>query len=1048
MRAGAPRPGRGDSDPETARARLAQWRSEPQFAHGDGLTRWLTDTGVGEDEFRDVLGVRPTELVEGVDPPPWWEDLRTAYARPAGHDLGRPPYGFLNLVGPLVAETRSRFRERRRALVGDGTPCFDAQSVERSLTGDLLAELSHTVNRTLVTELQLARLRGELDGRTAEQRFECFTERLRDPRAARALLDAYPVLARQLAVRAGHWLDSGLEFLGRLQADVDAVRGTFVPGASPGVVVRLDGRLGDSHRRGRSVRMATFSSGLRVMYKPRPMAVDMHFNALLSWLNRHGATPPFRVLGVLDRGAYGWMECVENTPCESPEAVRRFYLRQGGYLALLYVLEGMDFHAENVIAAGEHPVMVDLEALLHPSVEADASTEAEHTAVDLLSGSVLRVGLLPQRSWATADSPGFDASGIGGSDGQLTPYTVPYHQDAGTDTMRVARKPVPLTGCRNRPSLPGHEVDPGDYVNEVVAGFRQTYGLLLGHRDALSHPSGPLAAFARDEVRVILRETRTYGVLLYESLHPRLLRDALDRDLLFHRLLVETRLRPYLARVAEYEREELWNGDVPVFTARADSRDVVTGTGVRLEGFLAESGLDRAGRRLGKLGTDDLERQVWFIRASMATAERRRDGVPRAPRPVPAAGPDEPARTAGAERLMAAARSAGERLAGMALRGDGDAAWWGFSPAGPGQWSITVPGQDLYDGTAGIALFLGYLGGVTGERNHTDLARAATRTMLRQVERDRTRPYGIGGFTGWGGTVYALTHLGVLWSDPKLLGLAEELAGLIAPSIELDDQHDVIAGAAGCIAALACLHRVRPSATALSAATRCGDHLLTRARPSGSGPAWLNPALGAQPLTGFSHGSAGIAWALLELAALTGRERFRTAALDALAYERDLYDADQGNWPDLRTRPDRNGTGAMTAWCHGASGIGLGRLAMLRHAPDPAIRSEARTAVATTLSRGFGQNHSLCHGDLGNVELLLSAADVLGEPSLRARAAVVAARVLDEIEREGWICGIPRAVESPGLMTGVAGIGYGFLRLANPALVPPVLLLAAPPRYG
>jgi lantibiotic modifying enzyme len=41
-------------------------------------------------------------------------------------------------------------------------------------------------------------------------------------------------------------------------------------------------------------------------------------------------------------------------------------------------------------------------------------------------------------------------------------------------------------------------------------------------------------------------------------------------------------------------------------------------------------------------------------------------------------------------------------------------------------------------------------------------------------------------------------------------------------------------------------------------------------------------------LTGFSHGAAGMAWALLPLAALTGDERFRTAALAALDYERGL----------------------------------------------------------------------------------------------------------------------------------------------------------------
>ena len=43
--------------------------------------------------------------------------------------------------------------------------------------------------------------------------------------------------------------------------------------------------------------------------------------------------------------------------CTAPEEIQRFYERQGGYLALLYVLQATDFHFENLIAAGEHPVL-------------------------------------------------------------------------------------------------------------------------------------------------------------------------------------------------------------------------------------------------------------------------------------------------------------------------------------------------------------------------------------------------------------------------------------------------------------------------------------------------------------------------------------------------------------------------------------------------------------------------------------------------------------------------------------------------------------------
>jgi lantibiotic modifying enzyme len=52
--------------------------------------------------------------------------------------------------------------------------------------------------------------------------------------------------------------------------------------------------------------------------------------------------------------------------------------------------------------------------------------------------------------------------------------------------------------------------------------------------------------------------------------------------------------------------------------------------------------------------------------------------------------------------------------------------------------------------------------------------------------------------------------------------------------------------------------------------------------------------------------------------------------------------------------------------------------------------------------------------------------------------------ILDSIARHGWQCGGPQAVEMPGLMLGLAGIGYQMLRLAEPDRVPSVLVLAPP----
>ena len=64
-----------------------------------------------------------------------------------------------------------------------------------------------------------------------------------------------------------------------------------------------------------------------------------------------------------------------------------------------------------------------------------------------------------------------------------------------------------------------------------------------------------------------MRATRTYDALLRESFHPDVLRGALDRDRLFDRLWVATRLRPELPPVIGAERADLYRGDIPMFAA-------------------------------------------------------------------------------------------------------------------------------------------------------------------------------------------------------------------------------------------------------------------------------------------------------------------------------------------------------------------------------------------------------------------------------------------------------------------------------------------------
>ncbi len=119
----------------------------------------------------------------------------------------------------------------------------------------------------------------------------------------------------------------------------------------------------------------------------------------------------------------------------------------------------------------------------------------------------------------------------------------------------------------------------------------------------------------------------------------------------------------------------------------------------------------------------------------------------------------------------------------------------------------------------------------------------------------------------------------------------------------------------------------------------------------------------------------------------------------------------------------------MTAWCSGAPGIGLGRLGIPGNALNLIMYKEIKTAIETTIKQGFGDNHCLCHGDLGNIDLLLIANAKLDYPEIVRKTEKIASQILDNLQKNNLRCGVPLGIETPGLMTGLAGIGYGLLRL-------------------
>jgi lantibiotic modifying enzyme len=362
-------------------------------------------------------------------------------------------------------------------------------------------------------------------------------------------------------------------------------------------------------------------------------------------------------------------------------------------------------------------------------------------------------------------------------------------------------------------------------------------------------------------------------------------------------------------------------------------------------------------------------------------------------------------------------------------------------------------GPDLYAGTSGVALFLASVARAVDEPILRKTAAGAARHAHAHAGEIPPR-LSIGVYSGMLGIAWALYTMGELlgndeWRQRGIAWLDRIEAN--GPSLELD----LMSGCAGAIPVLIELSRRCARPHWVDLAIRCGEELERAAVKSSEGWSWKTleiPGLAApRHLTGFSHGTAGIGWAFLELHAVTGESRFRDAALGAFQYERTHYSAEHENWPDFRDylRPPGSppGLAFAMAWCHGAPGIALSRLRAWRLTRDLRARQEAEVAVATTqraldaadpAQSGF----SLCHGCAGNADILLEADRELDVPGLRQAAEKVAQRGLELFEspRLPWPCGLHGAGESTNLMLGTSGIGYFYLRLADPA-IPTVLMI-------
>lgn len=351
---------------------------------------------------------------------------------------------------------------------------------------------------------------------------------------------------------------------------------------------------------------------------------------------------------------------------------------------------------------------------------------------------------------------------------------------------------------------------------------------------------------------------------------------------------------------------------------------------------------------------------------------------------------------------------------------------------------LTTLSPNLYDGTSGISIFLSELYHLTGDSEIKKTALGAINHAIFHLERlHNSNLYGF--YVGISGILLSAIKIGSLLKEPRVTEKAFQLSKKYLTKKPFSKDTDLLTGIAGTLIATTTIYKTFNDNTFKLMSQELGEELLKRAEVSEKGYSWSYwENIKQQNLTGFSHGTSGIAYTLLHLYELNKNNELKRAIEESFKYEANWFNSAIGNWADLREFNIDNPNQELlysNYWCHGSPGMSISMIKAYEVFKEEKYRKQALIALKTTKDATISwlkdtlYNYSLCHGYCGNSLIISYGKKILGiEFELQKKASDIEYIKTDIIKLISNNLFFDNGTNLDlGLMTGLSGIGLFFI---------------------
>ena len=362
----------------------------------------------------------------------------------------------------------------------------------------------------------------------------------------------------------------------------------------------------ETHNSGQQPVLVHLSGNQAVVYKPVSLHIDHCVATALKGLERRSRLEGmFATLAYAPVGQdYGFLSyAAPRAQLDSESAAGRFFFRFGALIALAYALNITDMHMENVLAVGEHPILIDLETAIYRFPDEIRPTD------------ICTTGLLERGEAADNHHSGLQGGG------NCTEWALDVQRlDSG---MRVGYRRAAYRASNRATDVRGNLIDPMRYSRHVLNGFEIGYRAAEAQRRWLLEHIEASRSSAR--VRHIARFTTYYALHAFRLLQPGALPMETRKEELLGALSDPGPMSPsHHLQLAAPEANDLLRGDVPYFWSDLDSRDLANRHGVVMSGFFSSSPLEDLREHIERLSPRDRDAQANILREVFKPGRRRR----------------------------------------------------------------------------------------------------------------------------------------------------------------------------------------------------------------------------------------------------------------------------------------------------------------------------------------------------------------------------------------------------------------------------------------